>query len=125
MPSAYKNNKYYLQDKDYYRIKDMEEYDFIILNGYENILKYFTEIANISDNLLESRMNYYINNTNISKKLNYKILKQIEDKGVSILGEVDITSIRNEEELNNIWEVYTGSKKYIYEKTIIERIFTK
>ena len=31
----------------------------------------------------------------------------------------------SEEELNNIWEVYTGSKKYIYEKTIIERIFTK
>ncbi len=125
MPSAFKTDKYVMDNKDFKSIDKIEGFDYIILNG-EDVDKYIEDMDIILDYIDEKSEGYfYINNRNMEKKVNSKKYNTLQDKNIRIIGDLEIDNDMNSHILNNIWKIYVGEDVFTVEKNIFERIFNK
>ncbi|HHX71255.1 MAG: hypothetical protein WAO56_09900 [Miniphocaeibacter sp.] len=124
MPSAYKRDKYIMENEDFSKIDNILEFDYIIINSNEEILKNIKETDIIADYVfkVDNGNKYFINNLSINKRINSKIKKSLDNENYIILGETEIDSNTKDESLNGIWKVYLGQEKYEVQKSFFERL---
>lgn len=126
MPSAFKRDKYEMVKEDFENIDKIDGFDYIILNS-ENINNEIECMDIIVDYIDEDikREYFYINNRNIETKINSKKFNILQEKGIGVLGDLEIDKDMNPDILNNIWKVYIGEEIFTVDKNLFERIFRK
>lgn len=125
IPSAFKLDKYRLNKKDYKKIYNLKEYDYLIINGDISILENFEEIDCIMDYLPEEELEniHYINNRSSNKKINRKKKEFFEEEKINIIGDMEIDDEIDLEDLYPTWNIYLGEEEFILDRNIFERIF--
>ena len=124
LPSAFKLEKYEMQEEDYKKITLIENYDYIIVNTEVENIKYIENIEVITDELLEYKQDkmYFINNRLSRNKINRKRKEIFEKEGYTIIGDMLINESTSKDSLDNLWGNYIGISEYKMDRNIIERI---